>query len=64
MDRVYGVFRPKRGRSKDGWAVMGKRGNLIKCPKLEGIEADNENGSNHINLLSFLSIRGFKIMLD
>ena len=38
--------------------------NIWECPKLEGIEADNENGSNHINLLSFLSIKGFKIMLD
>ena len=51
MDRVYGVFRPKRGRSKNGWAVMGKRGCLIKCSKLEGIRANNENGSNNINLL-------------
>ena len=34
MDRVYGDFRPKGvERDKDGWAMKGKRGSLIKFPK-------------------------------
>ncbi|KAF3963070.1 hypothetical protein CMV_012493 [Castanea mollissima] len=43
---------------------MGKRGCLIKCPKLEGIGADDENGSNNVKLLSSLSIRGFRLISD
>jgi len=36
MDRVYGDFRPKGAkRDKDGCAVQGKRGSLIKFPKGE-----------------------------